>query len=186
MKNLNSNLQLASMAAATLLCAVAASAQPVPPRSPAQIVQQAYQKQLTAPFRGSNLQFLCAKSKPDEFRGFSSISGTLASDSVITITGSCFGSQKSVFIVANSASSQPVQIIYDSFAGVLPEIVATPRQLQLQIPTYTTQRPPLTPPKVLVLQRIGENGINFRAVLTQQDVDTLRAGGTLTNPPVSR
>lgn len=186
MKNLNFSFQLAAVTLLGFLGAVAASAQPAPTTSPEETMQRAYQRQLALPLRQSNLQYFCTKTKPDEFRRFSSISGTLASNSVITINGSCFGTQKSVFIVANSASSQPVALIYDSFAGVLPEIVATPRQLQLQIPTYTTQRAPLTPPKVLVLQRIGENGINFRAVLTQQDVDTLRAGGTITNPPVSR
>jgi hypothetical protein len=144
-----------------------------------------FQKRAVTPVRPLNYLF-CFKSKPDEYRRFGTISGTMASNSIMTVTGSCFGTQKSLFLVYTSATGQPVVPIYDSFAGAIEEKVFTNAQLQIQVPQYTTVRPPLAPPKVLVLERKGINGINFRAVLTQQDVDTLQSGGTLSNPPVSR
>jgi hypothetical protein len=42
---------------------------------------------------------------------------------------------------------------------------------------------PIVPPKVVGLELRAKNGVNFRVDLSQQDIDTLNAGGTLTFTP---
>ena len=143
---------------------------------------------------------LTLRSSPSEtegYRRFATITGKLQKGSTLVITGDCFGAEATFLSlsVAFGSSAGPYFLPNPSDASgnfewqTLGLVSSTWTQTRIEFPVIYNPDPaaqPLMPPNKLALIIHRTNGIYFRAVLTQQDIDTLNAGGTLTSPPNTR
>jgi hypothetical protein len=136
----------------------------------------------------------CPPSEPGQYSRFGTITGRLQKGSTLVMTGECFGSQavslSFVVYVNQGASSFFMPNENDGSANPgfatfgLHSSRWTPTTIEFPViysPDPSQQ--PIVPPKVVRLELRTKNGVNFRASLSQQDIDTLNSGGTLTNPP---
>jgi hypothetical protein len=140
------------------------------------------------------LNLRCPPSEPGEFTRFATISGRLQKGSTLTITGSCFGTQVVELYLCVQANASATsyflpnpdnlsdQVGWATFG--LKSLSRTPTRLAFPV-TYNPDpaQHPISQPKVVRLELLGKNRVNFRASLSQPDIDTLVAGGTITNPP---
>jgi hypothetical protein len=142
------------------------------------------------------LNLRCPPSEPGRYSRFGTITGTLQKRSTLVMTGECFGSEavhlSFVVHVNQSAVSFFLPNSEDGSNNLgwatfgLHSSSWTPTQILFPViynPDPDAQ--PIVPPKVVRLELRAKNGVNFRADLTQQQIDMLNAGGTLTNPRTS-
>jgi hypothetical protein len=138
----------------------------------------------------------CPRSEPGHYSRFASITGRLQKGSTLVVRGDCFGNDATGLSLSvrreNGVTSFFLPNIDDgsnNFGWATFGLFSsswTPAQILFPViynPDPNAQ--PIIPPLVVRLELRAKNGVHFRADLSQQDIDTLNSGGTLSNPQTS-
>jgi hypothetical protein len=142
----------------------------------------------------------CAPLETSIYRPFATITGKIQKGSTLEVTVDCYGALPDTFgLMLVSGSQWRTMFLIDpeepssnsnwqafSFLGSpsAPTVFKLPISGSVD-PTVQ----PVIPPKTVILD-VGATSnvssyLHFRAILTQQNIDTLNSGGTLTNPPAN-
>jgi hypothetical protein len=112
------------------------------------------------------------------------ISGTLAIGTNIVFTGDCFGNEQTSLMAYVSPNGTQVSILRGVMRGLLSPASWSPTRVEFKILAYDPNQLQLVSPEVLVFDILlpGRKG-RFRAVLSEQNITTLKNGGTVLNAP---
>jgi hypothetical protein len=143
---------------------------------------------------------MCSPLRTSIYQSFATIAGKIETGSTLEVTVNCFGAHPDTYGLMLVSDTQGRTIfLFDlddpSYNPNWPNLsllgsTSTPTIFKLPIVgSLDPSVQPVIPPKTVELTVGATNGasnyLHFRAVLTQQDIDTLNAGGTLTNPPAN-
>jgi hypothetical protein len=143
---------------------------------------------------------MCAPLGTGIYQPFATITGKIEKGSTLEVTVNCYGAHPDTFGLMLVSGTQGRTIFLSepddpSYNPNWPDLSllgspSTPTIFKLPIVgSVDPNVQPVIPPKAVILEVGATNGasnyLHFRAILTQQNIDTLNSGGTIINPPAS-
>lgn len=143
---------------------------------------------------------MCAPLETSVYRPVATITGKIQKGSTLEVTVDCYGARPDNFGLMLVSGTQgraiflgePDNPSYNPNWRDLSLLGSPSTPTIFKLPIIGSVDPnvqPVIPPKAVILEVGATNGtsnyLHFRAILTQQNIDTLNSGGTIINPPAS-